>query len=363
MTLQAVNPTMITLARELHGLTQKELGLQLKTNQGTISKIEMGLKSVTKDMLKKIAYRLNFPESFFLQEGALFRPNLYYRKKYRVSKKVLLKAEAEMNLYRLSIEKLLKSVEIDSPELPIFDVDNDGEPQTIAKKLREYWSIPKGPIKNTFYLVESKGVVIIPISFDGDSISGASMLTSDKTPIIFINKNNPIDRQRFTLMHELFHVIAHIFNSIPEKRDVDREADLFASEFLMPEKDIRQHFLGRLTINKLADLKRFWGVSMAALLMRAKQLGAESERHIKTLWIEMGKLGFRKQEPIELNPEREIPRLLKNLIIVHKEELDYSDEDISKMLNLQKKFTIEKFYEPEKTKLKISANGMRLSQN
>jgi len=354
MAIQSVNPNMIILAREFHGLNQKELAEKLNIQQGTLSKAEMGLLSVKEDLLAKLARVLKFPKGFFFQNGELFKPNLYYRKKYRTSKRLQYRAEAQMNLHRLNVQKLLQSVEINTPPLPNFNVEIDGSPQTIAKKLREYWGVPRGPVKNVYGLLESRGLIVVPVILDSDKISGATLFTEDKHVVLFINKKMPMDRCRFTAMHETFHILAHVFNSVDDTRDVEREADYFASEFLMPEDDIRTHFKGRITLSKLADLKRHWGVAMSALIMKANQLGEITDRHKKTLFIEMSKLGFRKKEPAELEPRLEKPTMIQNLLNAFKEELDYSDEDLAKLLNLNIGFFMDTYQHPDKVKLKLT---------
>jgi Zn-dependent peptidase ImmA (M78 family) len=278
-------------------------------------------------------------------------------KKFKTSKKILSLAKAEMNLVRLTIQRLLKCVDLDTPTIPFFDVELDGAPQTIAQRLREFWKVPKGPIKNLIALLESKGFIVIQVDFESEDISGSGMFTVDRVPIIYVNKRMPMCRQRFTICHELFHIIAHVNSSVEESRDIEKEADFFSGEFLMPESDISRNLEGRLTIAKLADLKRYWQCSMGAILTRAKQVRAISDRHAKTLWIQMGSLGFRKAEPPELEPVRESPQLMKLLFKTLKEELSYSDEEICDLLCLDKKFVTDRFFEiePQKVKLKINS--------
>ncbi len=355
--MATINPDMVTLARELRGYSQKELSQKVGITQGGISKLELGLMTLREDVLSALAEAVEFPKSFFFQKENLFEPNLYYRKKYRTTKKILTKAKAEMNLYRISIHQFMKCVDLEMPEIPYFDVDSDGSPETIAYKLREFWGVPKGPIRNLISLFESKGIIVIQADFENDDLIGAGMFTKDKVPIIYVNKFMPMDRQRFTICHELFHIIAHVYSSVEEHRNIEKEANLFAGSFLMPAQDIKPHLLGRLTLQKLSNLKKYWFCAMSAILIRAQQINAVTQRHAKTLWIQMGKLGFRKREPPELEPPKETPNIIKVIIETIKNELEYSDEEIYKILNLNKELAVQKFYEPEKPKLKISIGG------
>ena len=105
----------------------------------------------------------------------------------------------------------------------------------------------------------------------------------------------------------------------------------FAAELLMPEKDIRGHLSGALSLRRLADLKPVWGVSMAALLMRASSLGNITKRKYQYLWTQMSKFGYRRREPIELEPE--VPSLLSELIETHVVELGRREDALLEVLH------------------------------
>jgi Zn-dependent peptidase ImmA (M78 family) len=84
------------------------------------------------------------------------------------------------------------------------------------------------------------------------------------------NVEQPADRMRFTLAHELGHLVMH--HDQPTQ-SMEQEANEFASAFLMPARDIRPHFARRVDLRLFAELKPVWRVSMASLLMRARSLG------------------------------------------------------------------------------------------
>ena len=139
----------------------------------------------------------------------------------------------------------------------------------------------------------------------------------------------PGDRMRFTLAHELAHIVMHKLLT----ENMENEADRFASEFLMPSEDIR-HQLNYLTLDKLAQLKLYWKVSMAALLMKAKTLKTISERQYSYLWMLMGKNGYRLNEPVQFSIPQEKPSLLSEMITTHLQELEFSERELAKILML-----------------------------
>lgn len=121
----------------------------------------------------------------------------------------------------------------------------------------------------------------------------------DARPIVLLGAHAPGDRLRFTVAHELGHAVMHAMPCA----DCEKQADAFASEFLMPRKEIRDSLRG-VDLPRLAELKAVWGTSMAALARRARDVGAISDSHYRTLNIELSSSGFRKNEPIAISQEK-----------------------------------------------------------
>ena len=183
-------------SQKLHGLD-----VYKRQSQGMLSKIEKGLFKPSEDFLLSIYDFLNFPISFFEQKDQLFDPNLtFYRKRVTVKKITQLSAEGRMNLVRMHVERLMKSVELPELNLPTWDVEEQGEPTNAAIWLRRSWGLPKGRIENLTKVVEDNGIVVISFNFGTEKMDGLSMQTKDKQPLIFINKAISGDRQRFTCL-------------------------------------------------------------------------------------------------------------------------------------------------------------------
>ena len=345
-----VNPQMIILAREYRGITQEELANKIGVSQGFLSKIEKSILQVRKEILSQLTTVLDLPVEFFTRNGNVFSPNLYYRKRLKTSPKILMKSEAEMNIHRLNIQELLQSVDLDSKSLPLLDIEEHGDPKTIAQKVRQFWHMPKGTINNLFELLEKNGIIIVFCDFESTDIDGRSMFTDNKQPIIFINKNRPVDRQRFTVSHELAHLVMHIGFSVPEERDIETEANIFASEFLIPESELRKQIHGYLRISDLADLKRYWRASMAAIAFSASKNGIITPNNYKSILIEINKLGFRIKEPVELEPPKEKTLLLPTLLKMHLNDLEFSDSELAKILGFSVEEMKEKYFEDETPK-------------
>jgi Zn-dependent peptidase ImmA (M78 family) len=115
-------------------------------------------------------------------------------------------------------------------------------------------------------------------------------------------------RSRFDAAHELGHLVLHHDCEDPNPT-VENEAQGFAAEFLMPADEIRHQLPRRADWQSFMALKRTWGVSIAALLYRARKLGVMSDPTYRRAMATMSKEGWRRKEPGQL-PVPEAPTLL-----------------------------------------------------
>jgi Zn-dependent peptidase ImmA (M78 family) len=144
--------------------------------------------------------------------------------------------------------------------------------------------------------------------------SGVTFRVPGVPPLVALNSAHPSDRMRFTLAHELGHIVMHRFPT-PE---MEEEADTFASCFLIPTEDVKPYFAGRkVDLRLLAALKPEWRVSMASLVFAAKRCGALSESQATWIWKQFAMHKYRLREPPELDFSREEPRTLGELVSLH----------------------------------------------
>lgn len=354
--MNKMNREMIALARESRGYTQVELSNLLNVKQGTISKIENGAIEISEDVEEKLPVVLGYPKAMFYLDKKVIKVEGHYRKKVSLSVKEVKKYIAKMTFTEWHINKLSDSINLPKPNLPSWDIDIDGSPKEAAKFVREYWKIPRGRINDLATILEDNGIVIAPL--DLGEMDGLSTYSAEyNIPILYINKNRPADRIRNTLAHETCHYICHFGKKIPtnkEERNIEREANEFASELLMPENEIRPQLYG-LNIEKLGDLKRYWRVSMQSILVKAKNIGVITENQSKYLWTQIGYLGYRTKEPYEIKPDN--ITLLKELLEVHINDMGYAKEEIAQLLYLTKDDFEHIYYGiPVKPKLFVRRN-------
>jgi Zn-dependent peptidase ImmA (M78 family) len=207
------------------------------------------------------------------------------------------------------------------PALPlaageILSIDSVEE---LAAQTRDNLGLdPSGPVLHVTRSLERGGIVVAPLAFsesddDSETIGhfGASCWPGPPDPaVIGYFEGGSGDRQRFTLAHELGHLVMHTrrrFVSDPED-----EANRFAGAFLVPRVRAEEFITTDITLGDLARLKATWGVSIQALIMRCGQLGLIDPARKTSLFKQLSARGWRKNEPVRVHPEP--PTLLAKLI-------------------------------------------------
>lgn len=314
-------PRMLVLARESRAMTQGELaktmqaleGPSRKVSQGYVSRAEAGRLTVNGERLGLWARALGYPARLLcLSEHEVGAgPGLvHHRKKQAISAADLRRIHALLNLTRIQLRALLSSVARPaSSGIPHIPVDDYDSPEEAAHRLRAEWGIPKGPIDSVVTVVENAGALVacrelvppVPLDSGAESVplDAVSGCRPGEDPVVLLNAGTPAERQRFTLAHELGHMVMH---QVPHPEQ-EKQANRFAAELLMPFDQIGDQLRGDLDVSRLLGLKAQWKVSMWALLRRAHTLGIISDWQYRSLAVEMSSLGYRTSEPGELEPE------------------------------------------------------------
>ena len=251
------NADMLTLARESRGMTQAELARLSGISQANISKYEANILRVSEEHMESIANTLQYPVEFFFlaeQRFGFGSSCTYHRRRQMMPVRDLNTVLARTNILRMRINILLRGAELDCdndfPRLDLNDYDSDVE--QIAGILRSTWRLPPFPVTNLVAAIERAGGIVFRCPFGTRKVDAISQWIPGLPPISFVNSEIPGDRLRFTLAHELGHIIMHRID-FGEQRE---EADRFASEFLMPAKDIGPD-LNAVNLPKLTRLKPY----------------------------------------------------------------------------------------------------------
>lgn len=331
--MAVVNHQQISLARDFRGYSQENLAGQIGIKQGTLSKIEKGVLEPSIELVNRMADTLNLPNTFFYEDiSYLGLPATFFRRRMSVSQQFLKRIAAQINVSRLHLKKILDAFHLDS--FKALHLDGYRGAQEIAKKYRQTLGIPAGPIANLTEIIEQHGIIVIRTNLGTNLVDGFSIVEQNMPPLIFMNHRIPGDRWRWTIAHELAHIVLHGFSAQPEQdKDIEVEAHAFAAEFLMPAEDIRGYFATGFNLTKAAGLKPFWKVSIQALIMRAADLGYLSQHQKARMMAKLGLMGYRKTEPNTVPQEQ--PRMLRAMVDYFLSSMGISLDGFCKMISIQ----------------------------
>lgn len=321
--------TVLETARRARGFTQADLAAAINSTQPSIQRYENNLREPDAETLESLATALGVTPAFLTHasrpEGAM-AVDAHMRRRSTAPATVWRRLEAELNMTRWHVAKLYEQISLKATlSVPQFDPEIHS-PEDSARFVRAQWRLPMGPVRNFISWLESAGILVLEYDFGSPKVDGLSQWSGDH-PVIVINAAAPTDRKRLTLAHELGHIVLH---SQFSGDDIEDQANKFAAEFLMPAAIIRGDFR-KLNVGRLLDLKRVWGVSMAALVERAYALELMTKPERTSFYKMLSARGWRTMEPAsaELAPEKpQLASTIGNELI----RAGLSLQDIAKIL-------------------------------
>ncbi|MFD8736580.1 ImmA/IrrE family metallo-endopeptidase [Streptomyces sp. NPDC059618] len=326
-------PGMLTLARESRGWTQADLSGEMTrlaagetVSQGYVSRAEAGRLVVKDERLALFAAALRYTPEMLCRTTDINGVGvglIHHRKRASLGALALRRVHATLSVTRLQVEAIATAAhDDDKHRFRSIAVDDVDTPADAAETLRLEWGLPSGPVANLVEVLESAGALLVLRDLQTRELDGVSQWSRGDRPLFLLNSSAPADRFRFSLAHELGHIVMHAEPG--DARLQERQADQFAAEFLMPHESILPDLQPGLDLSRLMKLKSRWRVSMAALAFRAKSLGVLSEWQYRSLTVEMSALGYRTKEPGPF--ERETPRHLADAVtrLTRQHHLDLS---------------------------------------
>lgn len=312
------NPAMLVLARESRGKRQGQVAqdmsevLGIAVSQGYVSRAEAGRLNVTEDRLEAMAEVLGYPVALLCSDPAADGVGVglvHHRKKASLGAPALRQIHSELALCRRQTAALVAAAGGRPHSFFRVDLTETDSPEEKAIELRDRWGVPPGPIDGLVRLIEDAGGIVLVRDLGTSEIDAVSQWPDDGVPLLLLSSRAPGDRFRFSLAHELGHLLLH--REPGGTQDQESQADRFASELLMPAEIIRRQLAGA-DIARVTELKPRWGVSMAALIRRGLDLGALTEWQYRNLMIEMSVMGYRAQEPVAIAPE--VPTAIADIV-------------------------------------------------
>lgn len=306
------SPQRLTLAREMAGCDIKELAERIDTSASAVSQFEKGTTRPKAETLIRLALALGVPPEFFAAEPfRAISPEVCH---FRSLRSTTVKERRRVLAYGTIMSSIAEyfSRYVNFPDEQISMLQRPvvvlGDVEVAAAQVRDEWSLGHGPISNVTALLESKGVILVEVPGHSARLDAFSVWV-DARPMIFLStEKNSGSRRRFDVAHELAHLLFHT-GTQPGDAILEREADAFASAFLLPPIPFQAECPRRLDWGRLRQLKKRWGVSLAAIVRRAFDLGIYSEATYRRAYMSLNQMNWRAQEPDE--PSIEHPSMLQ----------------------------------------------------
>ncbi|WOE81651.1 XRE family transcriptional regulator [Pseudomonas protegens] len=332
------NPARLVLARQRRGWTKKSLADATLLSSKTISLYESGDQLPTEESLSCIAQALGFPIPFFSGRDpeAPTEENASFRSFSRMTAGQRDAALAAGGIAYMLSDWIDSKYHLPAPLVP----DCSGmDPEAAAEAVRVEWGLGQLPIKNLVHLLELKGVRVFSLAEETNQVNAFSCWRKGTTPFVFLNTQKSAEASRFDAAHELGHLVLHRHGSNKGK-EVESEANAFASAFLMPYQSILAHGWSINSVKDVIRAKKIWNVSAMALAYRLHKTGMLSEWVYRSMCIELSTMGARTQEPEP--SQRETSQVLQKVLGLARDtgrsltaiakELDVSVDDLIPIL-------------------------------
>ncbi|MCF8242977.1 MAG: XRE family transcriptional regulator [Melioribacteraceae bacterium] len=288
-------------------------------SKNALSKYERGLMQPSISVLTKLAQAFNIKALQLTNPPDLSTEFIAYRKGSGLGKK---KKGIIENLVKTELEERIKLQEkigiLEELNLPIktYQVNNLADSEDAAKSMRKFWNLGLNPIANLTALLEQNKIHVIlkdtPTKFDG--ISALTKYNNDKliAAAVVSRKGVPGDRQRLNLAHELGHIVLKVALKVDEEKAAFR----FGAAFLAPRESIYELIGSKRSSLQFAELvhyKKYYGISIQALIYRLQDLEVISKSYTSRLFQIINQKGWKKNEPAALIPEK--PLLFRSSVM------------------------------------------------
>lgn len=342
------NPKRLREARLIRGLTIKDLADKIGITKQAISQFELGEHTPKPETMMAIINTLQFPKNFFYKDfKEQYVGNTFFRANATATKK---SKEMQYNKSMLAgyIYDYLSDY-IEFPELNLPDTsqyitawDNDLI-EDLATKVREHWGIGDKPIANIVHLLERNGIMVFSVDTDSQKVDAFCQHRTGR-PFIFLgNDKQSAFRRQFDGGHELGHILMHadIDNqeilSREEIKLMEYQANRFASSLLLPAEAFAKTVTSTSLLH-FVELKKYWQVSIGAMIYRCKELNLIDESRYTSLQKQISMKKMRTKEPLDDVFPLQKPVVLKKSILM------LLENDVKNELQLIQEISVPREY-------------------
>lgn len=284
-------------------LQKKELAERLGVSAGAVSQYENGTSSPSPKVVSALALALGVPRDFFSSDRPLGEaPNVtaHFRSLRSTTKQERDRAFAHALLtWELTgvIERYIRLPRYGLPsDLGQSVQDTTSSIEAAAQQARAVLDLGTGPLPNVVRLLESRGVICTRLPAGTRRVFAFSCDFPTRPVVVLATERTHLAAGRFDAAHELAHLLLH-HDEEPGTHPIERQANIFASEFLAPTSSIADLLPSKVDWKRLMELKATWGISMQALLYKARSLKVMSDNTYRRAVTELNQRGWRTKEP------------------------------------------------------------------
>lgn len=293
-----ISPERVRIARQREGLTVSRFAERAGVTSRTVGSWES--EGAPASRVSLLATVLGMPEAYFspAEIEVVDESRAYFRARRQTPQSLLARACALGSLgtsFYAEVTRLLRV-----PALALPDPAPTWSPVEAAQALRGAWRLSESVVPNLVQLAEAHGVRVMGLPLGENAVDAYSFWGEDERPYIFLSRSKTPERARFDLAHELGHLMLHrsdISGDAKTDRQLEREADLFAAEFLIPRALVRGVVGPSPSLEAVLELKTATGVSAMAGERAVYDAGRLSEWMHRQMQAALRSRGFANGEP------------------------------------------------------------------
>ncbi|MCY3659662.1 MAG: XRE family transcriptional regulator [Caldilineaceae bacterium] len=332
----------LKLARKRRGLSLRALSSAMGdiVSAQAIGKYERAEMKPISTVAIALAEALEVPLSYLLSPSRVSLEHVEFRKlaSTRAKDRAAVESEVLDRVDRyLQVEEILglDIMEQEGPDGAPYRINAVEEAERVATRVRKEWNLGGGPIPDITELLEERGIKVfkwrLPGSVDGLSCRVRRVRGDDVRVVVCSTGKSP-ERQRFTIAHELGHLVLDVPPTVQEEKACQR----FAGAFLAPRDELIRE-VGRRRLNfgfeELIEIKHIFGISAAAMVIRMRDLGIVTEATVRNIFSGIGR-GWRTEEPRPLE-RTESPTRFRRLCLRALAENEISVSKAAELLRLK----------------------------
>ncbi len=311
METKAIFAERFKSARLMNGFSLQDLSDALGggLSRQALHRYEKGEVIPDSEKINMLSKALNVSSDYFFRTTKVELGDIEYRKLSKMPQKqvsVINETTKEYLSRYLELEEILGlSNKFENPLKNFPAVTNSKQANEAAEKVRNAWDLGSGPIFNAVELLEDHNIKVVKLNVaeDFDGLQTFVKYCNDlELPVVAYNEKKATkpDRIRFTLLHELAHLLIE-FGKITE-REREVLCHQFAGAMLLPERILKAELgnhRSKLSVNELGNIKKQYGISMQAIAMRAKDCGITNEHYTKQFFFLFNQMNWRVDEPFD----------------------------------------------------------------